>query len=457
MVSTNYSTRKKEQTSRMDNADAMTLSNNVNGGGNEVIVDIAKMLQELEPPPSSECCIYRVPMEVRNENEKAYTPRIVSIGPFHHNNKILKSTEQVKQRYMKRFVLRKWNSSLMEYFDFVKNREADIRNCYSERIEMNSNEFNTMVLVDSCFIIQFLISFHNYWERDDDSSLFLTLEMKDNIYRDLILLENQVPFFVLEGLFSLACSASFEALLDLAFFYFDNTLNLHSIAGSNKYFIKENSKSIKHFTHLLLMLYRPLPSPRVEKRLRTFYSSTNLAAAGLTFREKRLSEGLFDITLTNNVLEIPKLFLADDTTIQIRNLMALELCSYPEKSFIIDYFAFMLTLINSPADVDLLVREGIVDNWLSDNKAAANFFNSLFINTRFDMGNFYFSEFCNELSDYYKVHWLKAMLNRDYIQTLKRDYCYTPWKTASTIAAIMLLVLSLIQTVCSIISTGMEK
>ncbi|KAM7490147.1 hypothetical protein LguiA_033068 [Lonicera macranthoides] len=443
----------------MDNADARTVSNNVNGGGNEVIVDIDKMLEELEPPPSSECCIYRVPMEVRNENEKAYTPRIVSIGPFHHNNKILKSTEQVKQRYMKRFVQMNWNSSSMKYFDFVKNREADIRNCYSERIEMNSNEFNTMVLVDSCFIIQFLISFHNYWERDYDSSLFLTLEMKDNIYRDLILLENQVPFFVLEGLFSLATSASFEArsILDLAFFYFDKIVTLHSIAGSNKYFIKENIKSIKHLTHLLLMLYRPLPSPRVEKRLRTFYSSTNLAAAGLTFKEKWSNEGLFDITLTNNVLEIPKLFLADHTTIQIRNLMALELCSYPEKSFIIDYFAFMLMLSNSPADVDLLVREGIMDNCLGDNKAVANFFNSLFINTRFDLDNFYFSEFCNELSDYYKVHWLKAMLNRDYIQTLKRDYCYTPWKTASTIAAITLLVLSLIQTVCSIISTGKEK
>ncbi|KAM7493055.1 hypothetical protein LguiB_027664 [Lonicera macranthoides] len=176
----------------MDNADARTVSNNVNRGGNEVIVDIDKMLEELEPPPSSECCIYWVPIEVRNENEKAYIPRIVSIGPFHHNNKILKSTEQVKQRYVKRFVLMNWNSSSMKYFDFVKNWEADICKCYSERIEMNSNEFNIMVLVNSCFIIQFLIPFYNYWESDDDGSLFLTLEMKDNIYRDLILLENQL-------------------------------------------------------------------------------------------------------------------------------------------------------------------------------------------------------------------------------------------------------------------------
>jgi hypothetical protein len=33
----------------------------------------------------SECCIYKVPDKLRKVNEEAYTPKLVSIGPFHHD------------------------------------------------------------------------------------------------------------------------------------------------------------------------------------------------------------------------------------------------------------------------------------------------------------------------------------------------------------------------------------
>jgi hypothetical protein len=36
--------------------------------------EITKMLEILEPPLSPECCIYRVPSDLRKLNEEAYTP-----------------------------------------------------------------------------------------------------------------------------------------------------------------------------------------------------------------------------------------------------------------------------------------------------------------------------------------------------------------------------------------------
>ncbi|KAM7493034.1 hypothetical protein LguiB_027643 [Lonicera macranthoides] len=130
---------------------------------------------------------------------------------------------------------------------------------------------------------------------------------------------------------------------------------------------------------------------------------------------------------------MPCFRLEDNTKTFIRNLMTLELCHYPSDSYIIDYIIFMDDLINTSEDVDLLTKNGILVNWLGDSKAAANLFNSLSINIVFDDYNFFFSHICEKLYEYYKVpkHKWKA--------TLRRDYFGTRWKTASTVAAILLL------------------
>jgi hypothetical protein len=81
-------------TSRKENQDRV-LANN-----------ITEMLERSEPPPlSPECCICRVPHVIRKLNEEAYTPQVISIGPFHHGNKILETMEMVKVRYFKKFTV----------------------------------------------------------------------------------------------------------------------------------------------------------------------------------------------------------------------------------------------------------------------------------------------------------------------------------------------------------------
>ena len=40
------------------------------------------------------CSICRVPEKLRRLNENAYTPRVVSIGPFHHGKESLKPMEE---------------------------------------------------------------------------------------------------------------------------------------------------------------------------------------------------------------------------------------------------------------------------------------------------------------------------------------------------------------------------
>ncbi|KAM7490113.1 hypothetical protein LguiA_033034 [Lonicera macranthoides] len=440
----------------MENNNARIVSNNtLTEGRNEIIIDIGamgqdklekeidKMLDEVEPPPSSERCIYMVPREIRKVNEEAYTPRIVSIGPFHHNNKNLESMEQVKKRYMKKLVQRRGKTCLKNFIDAVKKMEARIRDCYSERIEMDSDKFVLMILVDSCFIIQFLISYHNDWKDNDDRSLSLEVTMKTDILLDFILLENQVPFFVLEKLFTLAISKSSDisSFLELAVeFLLNDTFNFFEETKKEDKSV-DKFPCVKHFTHLALILCQPPPqkqSPSVEEDFEPLFSSTNLAEVGVTFREKTQSKGFFDINFTNKVLEIPNFSLHDDTEIKIRNLMALEHCRYPEQKFVTDYFVFMDFLINTTRDVELLVDSNIITNYLGTNKTAADFFNNLCINVINDTNDSYFLQVYKKLNDYYKSpkNRLKAILKRNYFE-----------------AAITLFVLTFIQTVCSIIST----
>ncbi|KAM7493053.1 hypothetical protein LguiB_027662 [Lonicera macranthoides] len=431
----------------MDNSSGSTVSNSVTRVKNKVVADIEKMLDELKPLPSSEGCIYLVPMQVRKVNEEAYTPRIVSIGPFHYNNKNLKSMEEVKKRYMKKLVRTNGNCCLDSCFDFVKNREEDIRNCYSERIEMDSREFNIMVLVDSCFIIQFLISFYN-WTDNDDDLLSLDRMTCNNIVLDLILLENQVPFFVLKELCTLITFEGFS-FLDLALNFLTTAANLHLFEGFKINNIEPlHIQSINHFTHLLLILYQPPyeEQPQLPNEIcQDLHSATSLTNAGVTFLEERFNNGPFDITFSDEVLKIPSLLLHYDTEILIRNLMALELYQDPKESFVGGYLVFMAHLINTTKDVNLLVEKKILINNLGDDKAAANFFKKLCINVICTGHNLYFSRLCKVLNDYYNHHRFRAMLNR--------DYWHTPLKKTATTGATMLLVLTIIQTACSIIST----
>ncbi|KAE9601005.1 hypothetical protein Lalb_Chr13g0293141 [Lupinus albus] len=49
----------------------------------DVVNEIKGMLERAESPITGDCCIYRVPFNIRLLNQDAFTPKVVSIGPFH--------------------------------------------------------------------------------------------------------------------------------------------------------------------------------------------------------------------------------------------------------------------------------------------------------------------------------------------------------------------------------------
>ncbi|KAI8011364.1 UPF0481 protein [Camellia lanceoleosa] len=167
------------------------------------MLDIDKRLAELSPIPS-ERCIFRVYDPLRNENKKAYEPEVVAIGPYHHDKDNLQPMEERKLRYLKQLLNQRNEGSAERYIKALRESEQRAREFYAEPIRLDSNEFVEMMLLDSCFIVELLRGYKMPNDRLVENALI----------RDLMLFENQLPFFIVNKLFDMTKN-SVDSLEDL--------------------------------------------------------------------------------------------------------------------------------------------------------------------------------------------------------------------------------------------------
>jgi hypothetical protein len=395
----------------------------------------------------SECSIYRVPERLRHVKERAYTPKVVSIGPLHHGREGLKAMEEHKKRYLKDLIERA-NESLGSFIRVVKENELRLRGCYAETIQFSSDEFVKIILVDAAFIIGVLLRLKFPGLQDENDCIFNRPWMLQDVWPDMLLLENQLPFFILEDLFGLGkVAVSFKGLsiYDLSHNFF---IDLMHLEGTEDKLGKICRSEVKHFVDFLRHLHLPdLEQKQQQKgKLQTLTtpSMTELHRAGVRF-EVGSSRNLFDLQFNKGILTIPKLIIGDETELSIRNLLAFEQCYY-EENYINDYVVIMDRLVNTQKDVDLLVKYGIVENRLGDSNEGSFLINKLADGVILDFTEFYFARLCKDLNTYCGTSWHKWKAN------LKQNYFNTPWAIVSVIAGVILLLLTLIQAVCAIIS-----
>jgi hypothetical protein len=163
----------------------------------ESVIDIPADLGPAEWP--KECCIYRVPKKLRKVNKDAYTPKLISIGPFHHRQEY-QDMEVQKKKYLRDFCKRT-KKSQEDLASIVKAKVEQIRDCYAETSKFNRTiEFLKLILLDGIFIIELFWRNSKKEEREKDYILSKPW-LSDGIQHDLLLLENQLPYFVLEDLY----------------------------------------------------------------------------------------------------------------------------------------------------------------------------------------------------------------------------------------------------------------
>jgi hypothetical protein len=277
--------------------------------------------------------------------------------------------------------------------------------------------------------------------------------MLRDITYDMLLLENQIPFFILEYLYALALASNTSPLQNNKVFSISELT--HKFLQNRVYIrpfeeMKEKinkHEGTKHFVDFVLTCHRPLPSelPK-KKRLETLTipSATELYQSGVKF-ENVDDKNIFDIKFEKGILKIPHLRIRGSTEIFFRNLIAYEQCELHDHYFN-DYVFIIDRLVDTSKDVELLVKSGILESKLPDSEAAASYINSLDLGPILFSRNFYFTDLVENLNAYYRVPWHK------WKASLKQDYFSTPWAGLSIVVAAILVVLTFIQTMCSIMA-----
>ncbi|XP_057723319.1 UPF0481 protein At3g47200-like [Arachis stenosperma] len=411
---------------------------------NDVAIELEAMLEKAQPLfTTKSCCIYKVPHQIRQSSEDAYTPVLVSIGPLHHGNSRLVTMEGHEQFYCQHFIQRS-EASLTDLVNCVQQLEPQIRACYSEKIDLTVDELVKVIFIDCCFVIELFLG--GQWVINDvipSKSWMIT-----RVMQDLILLENQVRFFVFEKIYNLAFASrlnggEFRSFMWVAVGRFSN----HNKQGV----LPPAGGSIAHFTDLLRYLYLP-PSHRIPSKnpvpLVIGHSASELVEAGVKFTVNKPWHGIgiLDLEFEHGILKIPHIVVHDSTEVLLRNIMTLELCHYPNDHYIADYVSFLTRLVNRDKDADVLIKAGIIRSTISGNDTSvAKLFKDVDKNFTMSNINANYLKICDDLKTYYKHPCHTKMA------TLRRDYFTTPCKTAASIAGIVLLLLTFVQTICSIL------
>ena len=400
----------------------------------------------------AECCIYRVPNSFRKVRPEAYTPQLISIGPLHRGDKRLKDMEQQKLRYLNEFAERAVKGIYeMECLVIgIQKNEARIRASYSENFsEITSSDFIEMILLDALFIIE-LLKDSNDLEHYSESragkfhnghSKSIKPWMIFDIREDLMLLENQLPFFIIKEIYDTSYRKEGKSIpfLELATFFFGKYTFSQGVKNTD-----QDVEGSRHFTDLLrnFMLKGSIQRGCSFNRIKLKYNAVMLREAGVKFQvtEDRCLVNI--ITFEEGVLKIPRLEVDYCFERLVRNIMALEQCRYPYKAYVCCYIKFMDHLIDSAEDVDLLAQNGIILNWLGDDAAVSKMINEL-CETITDTYTFY-DDICREMNDHYENRWNHRKA------TLKLVYFPNVWRGTATVAAAILLILTLIQTITSV-------
>ncbi|KAJ3683217.1 hypothetical protein LUZ60_013444 [Juncus effusus] len=256
-----------------------------------------------------------------------------------------------------------------------------------------------MLLLDGCFILELFFK----WLDEDPDGLFKEGWGPTTIFSDLLLFENQIPFFVVERLYGLVMTGETtnnrDAFLSLfAKFLMDEepshtTLvtwpeRIHRMLDHYHHFLVPGQRQTEgtNGSHNSSPLWKrrlvnwitPRPNQRGARRpLCQIPCATELYEAGVIFTKKLSPNNLFDVKFERGVLQIPPLSIDSNQKTLLTNLVALEKHKTWGGQTVTSYVALMDSLINTKDDVALLQHTGIIHNMLSSHQEAAIFFNRL--------------------------------------------------------------------------------
>ena len=239
--------------------------------------------------------IFRVP-KPNNENAankmmSTYQPAFLSIGPYHLNaTEEMRRNEQGKLSALDQPIPRGSRPSVLEYTQAVKSMEAKARRCYEGDVGMDSNAFCRMLLLDAVQLILLLEFFGGFFAADDDDDEAASpssspcqqaagcrIRTRDTIMtaHDLMMLENQIPFFVVEKIYELQNGNNAAAMKPVRRLAWEAIRNM--VGGVPSSAPNDNDVHLPEFQHLVHVCHVYLkPTCLINKKTEKYKLISNL-------------------------------------------------------------------------------------------------------------------------------------------------------------------------------------
>ncbi|XP_040375810.1 UPF0481 protein At3g47200-like [Oryza brachyantha] len=442
-----------------------------------VCVNIGRILEQLSRPARLDgYSIYRVPANVRSstDNKKHYEPRLVSVGPYHRNKEHLRAMEDRKRLYLLRFLDDggRRHGLLQDCAARLRELQARARACYFESPDGDGDEFVEMLLLDGCFVLQLFIQ----WFSGGTDPVFAVAWNLPLLHTDLLMLENQIPYFVLLALYdayslhdpdSPPPARPKPSLTSIITAYFSEKVGLQPAATASA----QQEDAIDHLLHLYHCTFvKPPDHPPARRHRhchchggrgtlpppptpRTIRCAKELAMHGVKFARKTRTNNVLDVTFGGGVLEIPRVAIEDSTCTRYMNLVAFEQCrgggdaAAAAQRHLTSYVVLMDYLINTAEDVVILDRADVMENKLANEEAAAMFFNQLRVCSYINYDDHYLAPVYRDVDAFCRRKWPK------YKAKFRRDYLNSPWAIVGLCFATTFAVITLFNTIVTILRT----
>ncbi|WVZ57395.1 hypothetical protein U9M48_007784 [Paspalum notatum var. saurae] len=163
-------------------------------------------------------CIFDVPKPLLGTKPEAYIPQMVALGPYHHRREELCDMERYKLLAAKRAQSHFTGMDFQLFVDLFTKLEHLIRAHYHRHLNLSNETLGWMMAIDVSFLLEFLHTF----SKDSKQRALQRIPFKvsylvdpsrrtsshDMLLRDIVMLENQIPLFLLQKAIETRCSTS---------------------------------------------------------------------------------------------------------------------------------------------------------------------------------------------------------------------------------------------------------
>ncbi|XP_022883275.1 UPF0481 protein At3g47200-like [Olea europaea var. sylvestris] len=337
--------------------------------------------------------IHRVPEVMRlkkHKEEDYYAPKIVSFGPYYHGSSELRMAEGLKPEVLTDFVSRSGKDREFFYCQIFKVIDQ-IRICYVgvSRDEYDDRALAEMMLLDASFAIYLMMIFVGDVRKHVHFCQHLGMALYTFAFQDLILLENQIPLWVIKHLTTLIYGKREEGAKLICDFLStasfgekkltkiprkDGRQPLHLLDAAHRIYLQEFDNSGELVEDLVNEEKKPVSKclwcPWSEHN-RQSRSVTDLKAKGIHFKPSShcLKNIKFKSYKYYGQLELPVWFFTVNSKPFFTQMIAYE--ASPEintGNVILCYVNFLKSLIVKPEDVKELREKKILFSTLDTDE-----------------------------------------------------------------------------------------